>query len=215
MSSASTIDTTHDESRALRVDAGMAKAWSQTGENCSTAWGNCTHDPNWKKRGICPGVMRRRKRQSIFDRYAPYVLSRWQQGCRDVALLLQEIQAQGYTGQIRTVYRFIQTLKQEVDSLPSLSVLDRVSVRQALCLIVRLRASFQEKELIDLDALCQLSSKLSALYTLVQDGWRRWCGNGKPLVFSLGNSRLPKAGSSNCSDLQQDSNATRRPSLLD
>jgi len=81
----------------------------------------------------------------------------------------QEIQAQGYTGQIRTVYRFIQTLKQEVGSLPSPSVLDRVSVRQALRLIVRPRASLQEKELIDLDALCQLSSKLSALYTLVQD----------------------------------------------
>lgn len=75
---------------------------------------------NWKKRGICPGGMRRRKRQSIFDRYAPDVLSRWQQGCRDGALLLQEIQAKGYTGQIRTVYRFIQTLKQDVGSLPPL-----------------------------------------------------------------------------------------------
>lgn len=124
---------------------------------------------NWKKRGSCPGGMRRRKRQSLFDPYAPYVLSQWQQECRDVAPLLQEIQAQGYTGQIRTVYRFIQTLKQDVGSLPPLSVLDRVSVREALWLMVRPRASLQEKERIDLETLCHLSSKLSALYTLVQD----------------------------------------------
>jgi hypothetical protein len=167
--------------------------------------------PSSHHRGICPGG----KRQSIFDRYAPYILSRWQQGCRDVALLLQEIQAKGYTGQIRTVYRFIQTLKQDVGSLPPPSVLDRVSVRQALWLMVRPRASLQEEERIDRETLCQLSSKLTALYSLVQDGWRRWCGNGKPLVFLLGNSRLPKAGSSNCSDLQQDSNATSRQFLLD
>jgi hypothetical protein len=95
------------------------------------------------------------------------------------------------------------TFKQEVDSLASPCVLDRVSVRQALWLMVRPRASLQEKERIDLDALCQPSSKRSALCTLVQDGWRSWCGNGKPLVCSLGNSRVPKAGSSNCSDVQQ------------
>jgi transposase len=76
---------------------------------------------------------------------------------------------EGYTGQIRTVYRFIQTLKQEANSLPPPSVLDRVSIRQALWLMVRPQTSLREEERIDLEILCQLSSKLSALYTLVQD----------------------------------------------
>jgi len=39
----------------------------------------------------CP----RRKSPSIFDPYAPYVLTRWQQGERDIPLLWQELQEQG------------------------------------------------------------------------------------------------------------------------
>src|SRR5947209_12620253 len=37
--------------------------------------------------------------------YAPYVLSQWEKGFRDITLIFQEIQAQGFSGNIRTVYR--------------------------------------------------------------------------------------------------------------
>ena len=111
---------------------------------------------------------RQRKRRSIFDPYAPYVLSRWQQGCCDISLLWQEIQAQGFSGKIRTVYRFIRTLRQEPVVLPAPSVLDRVSVQYALWLIARPFDDLKTDERTDLQELCQASSRLATLHTLVQ-----------------------------------------------
>jgi transposase len=59
----------------------------------------------WQARETCPYSQPRRKRRSIFDAYAAYVLSRWQQGERSVSLLWQEIQGQGFSGSIQTLYR--------------------------------------------------------------------------------------------------------------
>lgn len=122
----------------------------------------------WTKLGKAPGSERRRKRRSIFDPYAPYVLSRWKQGDRDITRLWQEIRAQGYPGNIRTVYRFIQTLKQESVMLPDPSVLDRISVQEAVWLIARPYANLKAEERTDLEELCQTSTHLSTLHRLVQ-----------------------------------------------
>jgi len=122
----------------------------------------------WIEQGTCPGSARRRKRRSIFDPYAPYVLARWRQGCRDVSLLWQEIRDQGFSGKIRTVYRFIRTLRQGPVELPAPSVLDRVSVQEALWLIVRPLAALKADERADLQELCQTSQELETLHTLVQ-----------------------------------------------
>ncbi len=123
---------------------------------------------NWNKQGAGPGSKRRRKRRSIFDPYAPYVLSRWKQGCRNVTVLWQEIQAQGFPGTIRVVYRFTQTLRQEPVELPALSTANRISVQEALWLIARPFNDLNEEERADLQELCQASSRLSTLHTLVQ-----------------------------------------------
>lgn len=48
----------------------------------------------WIKEGEFPEAKRRRKRRSVFDPYAEYVLSRWEQGCTNGLQLCQEIQAQ-------------------------------------------------------------------------------------------------------------------------
>ena len=123
---------------------------------------------NWNKNGRCPGSKRRRKRRSIFDPYAPYVLSRWKQGCRDVTLLWQEIRDRGFPGDIRVVYRFLQTLKQEPVELPALPVLSRLSVREALWLLARPFDELQADERADLSELCQSSPQLVILHSLVQ-----------------------------------------------
>jgi len=122
----------------------------------------------WLERDASPGSQPRRKRRSIFDPYAPYVLARWQQGCRDVSLLWQEIRDQGFSGKIRTVYRFIRTLCQEPVELPAPSILDRVSVQEELWLLVRPVDVLKADERADLQELCQASQELSRLYTLVQ-----------------------------------------------
>jgi transposase len=122
----------------------------------------------WTKLGKAPGSERRRKRRSIFDPYAPYVLSRWKQGERDITRLWQEIRGQGYPGNIRTVYRFIQMLKQESVILPAPNVLDRVSVQEVVWLIARPYETLKAEERTDLEELCQTSTHLSTLRRLVQ-----------------------------------------------
>lgn len=101
----------------------------------------------------------RRKRRSIFDPYAAYVLSRWQQGERSVSLLWQEIRGQGFQGSLQTMYRFVRTLRQEVVSLPAPSVIDRIAMQQALWLFVRPSENLKAEEWKDLQELCQASSQ--------------------------------------------------------
>jgi transposase len=59
----------------------------------------------WQVQEDYQAYQSRRKRRSIFDPYAAYVLSRWQQGERSVALIFQEIRDQGFSGSIQTLYR--------------------------------------------------------------------------------------------------------------
>lgn len=68
----------------------------------------------WLAAGTFPEAKRRRKRQSSFDVFAPYVLKRWQDGERTGIHLFREIREQGYTGSERSVYRYLKTLKAEV-----------------------------------------------------------------------------------------------------
>jgi len=63
----------------------------------------------WLAAGTFPEAKKRRKKQSSFDTFAPYVLKRWQEGERNGLTLWHEIQKQGYTGSERTVYRHIET----------------------------------------------------------------------------------------------------------
>jgi transposase len=57
----------------------------------------------WLAAKAFPEAKKRRKRQSSFDAFAPYVLKRWQDGERNGLALWREIKAQGYTGTERSV----------------------------------------------------------------------------------------------------------------
>jgi transposase len=74
---------------------------------------------HWFERGVAPDVRPRRKRQSIFDPYAPYVLKRWQDGEHNGTRLWEEIATQGYLGSQRMVYRFLSTLKKTEGKIPA------------------------------------------------------------------------------------------------
>jgi transposase len=123
---------------------------------------------NWNKHGSCPGSRRRRKRRSLFDPYAAYVLNRWKQGCRKGSVLYREMKGKGYRGTERQVYRFLKTLKQEPVELPALPVLSRVSIREAVWLIARPFDELETGERADLAELCQSSAGLATLHSLVQ-----------------------------------------------
>jgi hypothetical protein len=66
----------------------------------------------WLAAGTFPEATRRHKKPSSFDTFAPYILKRWQGGERNGLVLWREIKAQGYTGSGRTIYRYLETLKQ-------------------------------------------------------------------------------------------------------
>lgn len=110
----------------------------------------------------------RRKRRSIFDPYAAYVLSRGPQGQRSVSLLWQEIQKQGFTGSLQTMYRFVRVLRQEAVPLPAPGVADRISVQKAIWLLARPSENLKAEERSDLQEICQASQELAALHTLAQ-----------------------------------------------
>jgi hypothetical protein len=60
-----------------------------------------------------PERTRRRDRgRSILNPYKPYLLDRWNAGCRDALRLYGEIQPRGYPGSYATVARYAQRLRQ-------------------------------------------------------------------------------------------------------
>jgi transposase len=65
----------------------------------------------WLVAGTFPEARKRRKKPSSFDAFASFVLKRWKEGEHKGITLYREIEAQGYTGSERSVYRYLATLK--------------------------------------------------------------------------------------------------------
>ncbi len=127
---------------------------------------------NWQKHGF-PQAGRRRKRPSCFDPYAPYVLSRWEQGCTNGLQLYQEIKEQGYTGTEKTVYRFLVPLRRNQQIIQKAVVpqvpLQDFSAKDAVWWFVRDRSLLDEKQQAQLEAICQASETARTTYQLVQE----------------------------------------------
>ena len=112
----------------------------------------------WQAAKAYPEVKRRRKRRSSFDAFAPEVLKRWQAGERNGQALWQGIKALGYTGSERTVYRYLEPLKQaEVRATITPQRLEKFSAKTAVWLFVRDPTTLDEVEQEDLAAWCQVS----------------------------------------------------------
>lgn len=124
----------------------------------------------WLSSGTFPEVRSRRKRQSLFDAFAPSILKRWQNGERNGLALWREIRAQGYTGTARSVYRHLETLKQaEVRASVNPARIQKYSVNTAVWLFVRDPDTLEEIEREDLAAFCQARPALKCVYPLIQD----------------------------------------------
>ncbi len=125
---------------------------------------------DWLKRGAFPEAKRRRKRQSSFDAFAPYVLKRWQSGERNGLAIFREIKAQGYPGTERSVYRYLKTLKQtEVRASVNPARIRKYSANTAGWLFVHDPATLDEGEREDLATFCQASTTLKRAYRLIQE----------------------------------------------
>ena len=124
----------------------------------------------WLASGTFPEAKRRRKRQSAFDGFAPYVLKRWQDGERTGIQIFREMQKRGYTGSERSVYRYLETLKQaEVRVSVNPARIQKYSANTAVWLFVRAPERLDEVEQEDLATFCQASLSLNRAYGLIQD----------------------------------------------
>jgi transposase len=125
---------------------------------------------HWLKRGVAPDTRPRRKRQSDFDPYAPYVLKRWEQGERNGTHLWQELAAQGYPGSQRMVYRFLKTLKtHEIEAAAEGHRLPHYSSTAAVSLFMRHPDKLEEIEQEHLAAFRRAAPSVERTYQLVQD----------------------------------------------
>lgn len=124
----------------------------------------------WFERGVAPDTRPRRKQQSDFDLYAPYVLKLWQSGERNGTRLWEEIAAQGYPGSQRMVYRFLKTLKKtEVKRIAQTHQVVQYTSTAAVCLFMRRPDTLDEGERMNLAALRQVHPDLERAYGLTQD----------------------------------------------
>jgi hypothetical protein len=125
---------------------------------------------HWLQRGVAPDSGPRRKRQSDFDPYAPYILMRWEEGERNGTPLWQEIAAQGYPGSQRMVYRFLKTLKtQEIEAAAGVQCLPHFSSTAAVSLFMRHPDKLEEIEREHLIAFRRADLSLDTTYQLIQD----------------------------------------------
>ena len=125
---------------------------------------------HWLHRGVAPDVRPRRKYQSDFDPYAPYVLKRWEEGERNGTQLWREIAAQGYPGSQRMVYRFLKTLKtHEIMTSAGACRLPHHSSTAAVGLFMRQPDDLDEGEREDLAAFRKAHMSFNTTYQLAQD----------------------------------------------
>jgi len=136
----------------------------------------------WLVQGHAPGESQRRKRASRIDAYQTYLQQRWQQGCRNGIQLFQELQAQGFRGSQRGVYRYLATLgpstsprgsrgpRPSASSLATLgkpTSLEHFSARHATWLFLRKLSDLDEKEQEELCLIREASPRAEAAYQLV------------------------------------------------
>lgn len=168
----------------------------------------------WLASGAFPEARRRRKRQSLFDVFAPYVLKRWQEGERRGIHLFREIREQGYTGSERSVYRYVETLKQaEVKTSINPTRIRKYSANTAVLLFMRDPQTLEEGEREDVAAFCQASPALSGAYALIQD-FRAMLQKREGARLDAWLARVTKSGLPNSNLLFQGSRKTKLPCKL-
>ena len=124
----------------------------------------------WLKRGAAPTNERHFRRRSVFDPYAVYVLERWQAGVHEAKHLYEEIQAQGFSGTVRIVQRFVQALRDDPEKItlaPETSA-ERFSANTATWLFIRDPKQLTTEKQAELELICQRSETARQTYVLTQ-----------------------------------------------
>src|SRR6266487_73163 len=132
----SATDATSRPLCPLSAGGAIARARDGCKRDCMPTGSLATHATEMAHGWNLSGSQKAARRgQSSFDAFAPYVLKRWEEGERTGITLWREIKDQGYTGTQRSVYRYLETLKQaEVRATASPSRLQKFSATTAVWL---------------------------------------------------------------------------------
>ena len=138
-----------------------------------------------------PEIPRRGPKGSMLNDYKPYLLQRWQQGCRNGEQLYDEIKARGYPGSAALLRCFLADLRkkhrevgsveglifdtatQEVgvasDAPPKRNVTRRMSSARASWLMVSQQEKLDTKQQKYIEQICQAHPDLERAYHLAQE----------------------------------------------
>ena len=98
----------YEQARALRADgASVAQIARTVGIARMTVYKYLREGPPQRKRHTVHG------RQRVLEPWEPYLLKRWEEGCRTATVLWREIRAQGFAHSVTNVQRFVNQLRRE------------------------------------------------------------------------------------------------------
>lgn len=130
----------------------------------------------WLSQGYGPATQRRRKKPSDLDRFVPYLLHRWADGCRNGRVLHQEVRDRGYRGGARTVYKFLQSLRASPPPSPRpkmtplvSSPLDGVTPRHVVRWLVQAASERESRTTEILHLIGQADSEVAQAQILVEE----------------------------------------------
>jgi len=125
---------------------------------------------NWLAAGTFP-ERKPREQASHLDRYLPYLVLRWENGCHNIACLFRELAEQGYKGSYESVRDNLVRLlpagrKNAVGPSPKAPAL--ATSRQAAFLFLRRPETLRAQEQETLVKLRQIDPEVERAYDLVQ-----------------------------------------------
>jgi transposase len=98
----------YDQARALHATgASVAQIARTVGASRMTVSKYFREGPPQRKRHSVHG------KQRVLEPYEPYLLKRWEEGCRMATVLWREIRAQGFAHSLTNVQRFVNQLRRE------------------------------------------------------------------------------------------------------
>jgi transposase len=98
----------YDQARTLHAaGASVAQIARTVGASRMTVYKYLREGPPQRKRHSVHG------RQRVLESYEPYLLKRWEEGCRMATVLWREIRAQGFAYSLTNVQRFVAQLRRE------------------------------------------------------------------------------------------------------
>jgi len=132
----------------------------------------------YRERTEPPPRQRYRRKASVLDPYLPYILRRWNEGCRSAKRLHREIRDQGYRHSIDTVNRLLSSFRHTEGQEKTLSHAPRAkrgsvagaspSAKNVAALFMRREEMLNEEQKEYLDKLCASDRALADARRLTQ-----------------------------------------------